>query len=380
MILFFLFFFVTYFAINYYIFIRGFQALSGFPVLKPFYIIIFLLFSFSFLLTRFLNEALPVIIYDILLWFGYLWFAVILYSVLSLIIIDLSRLIDFKFSIFPSFFKNNYEKTKLVTLLIVISLNVLIIIYGYYNSRNLQVAELELTLPKGNGKLETLKAVFLADTHISSVNNEKFLQNVVNKINHINPDIVLMAGDVIDDKAEILRKRNIGNAFHSIKSKYGVFMCNGNHEFIVGIETAVPFLEEKNINVVRDSAILVAESFYVIGREDKAKANFTGNERKELKEIVQNLESGYSKILLDHTPLNLEQAVENNINLQLSGHTHHGQMFPINYITSMIYEVSWGYLLKEKSHIYVTSGAGTWGPPVRTGSNAEIVLLNIKFK
>lgn len=379
MFLFFLFFFTSYFAVNYYIFIRGFQALSGFPALKPFYISLFLLFSLSFLLTRFLEKFLPVFLYDFLLWIGFLWFAVILYSVLSLIIIDLFRLVDFKFTIIPSLIKSNYQQTKLFTLIIVIIFNLLIVIYGYYNSRNLQLAELNITLPKGEGKLDELRAVFFSDTHISPVNNEKFLKKVVEKINSLNPDIVLMSGDVMDDKAEILRERNIGGSLLNIKSKYGVFMCNGNHEFIVGIDTAVPYLEEKGIYVVRDSAVLVAESFYVVGREDKAKVNFTGIERKELKEIVNNLEKGYSKILLDHTPINLEKAVENNINLQLSGHTHHGQMFPINYITSMIYEVSWGYLLKNNTHVYVTSGAGTWGPPVRTGSSAEIVLLNIKF-
>lgn len=379
MFLFFLFFFTSYFAVNYYIFIRGFQAISGYPALKPIYISLFILFSLSFLITRFFEKFLPVFLYDLLLWIGSLWFAVILYSVLSLIIIDLIRLIDFKFSILPSIVKNNYHQAKLFTLLFVIFFNIIVIIYGYYNSRNLQVTELNINLPKGEGKLDQLRAVFLSDTHISPINNEKFLINVIEKINSLNPDIVLMAGDVIDDKAEILRERNIGGSFLNIKSKYGVFMCNGNHEFIIGIETAVPFLEEKGIYVVRDSAVLVAESFYVIGREDKAKVNFTGIERKELREIVNNFEQGYSKILLDHTPINLEKAVENNINLQLSGHTHHGQMFPINYITSMIYEVSWGYLLKNNTHVFVTSGAGTWGPPVRTGSIAEIVLLNIKF-
>lgn len=87
----------------------------------------------------------------------------------------------------------------------------------------------------------------------------------------------------------------------------------------------------------------------------------------------------YPKILLDHTPFNLNEAIENNIDIQLSGHTHHGQIFPGNLITPLIYEISWGYKKKANTHFYVTSGAGTWGPPVRIGSKSEIVKIKIKF-
>jgi hypothetical protein len=107
---------------------------------------------------------------------------------------------------------------------------------------------------------------------------------------------------------------------------------------------------------------------------------FTGKERKSLEEIISSINSDYPKILLDHTPVKLEHAEKNGIDLQLSGHTHHGQIWPANIITNMIYEVSWGYLKKGKTNYYVTSGAGTWGPPVRTGSKSEIVNIKITFR
>ena len=84
-------------------------------------------------------------------------------------------------------------------------------------------------------------------------------------------------------------------------------------------------------------------------------------------------------ILLDHTPVKLNEATENKIDLQLSGHTHNGQMFPLNFITNLIYEVSWGYLKKGNTQFYVSSGIGSWGPPVKLASDAEIVNLKIKF-
>ena len=131
--------------------------------------------------------------------------------------------------------------------------------------------------------------------------------------------------------------------------------------------------------MLRDNIELVDSSVYIVGREDITMRQFTGKERKPLEQIIQLTEKNYPTILLDHTPVKLEQAEKNVIDLQLSGHTHHGQIWPANIITNLIYELSWGYKKKGDTHIYVTSGAGTWGPPVRTGSKSEIVNIKIKF-
>jgi predicted MPP superfamily phosphohydrolase len=138
-------------------------------------------------------------------------------------------------------------------------------------------------------------------------------------------------------------------------------------------------MEEYGMVVLRDRHELVDSSFYLIGREDVEHKQFTGMQRKTLDEIVKPVEGKYPKILLDHTPVKLEQAEKKGIDLQLSGHTHHGQIWPGNIITNLIYEISWGYKKKGKTHFYVTSGAGTWGPPVRTGSKSEIVNIKINF-
>ncbi len=123
----------------------------------------------------------------------------------------------------------------------------------------------------------------------------------------------------------------------------------------------------------------INDEFYLIGREDREIDRFSSKHRLKLEDILKNTRNDLPKILLDHTPFKLEEAAENNIDLQLSGHTHHGQFFPGNLITKMIYEVSWGYLKKNQTHYYVSCGVGTWGPPVRIGSVSEIVNIKIKF-
>jgi predicted MPP superfamily phosphohydrolase len=218
-----------------------------------------------------------------------------------------------------------------------------------------------------------------SDLHLSPVNNESFLHKIVKKVNALNPDIILLPGDIVDDKAEILSRNCIGVGLKNLKSKYGVFSSTGNHEFINGVERSVNFAKEFGITVLRDEYVKIDNSFYVVGREDVSKSSFTKERRKKLNDIISQMHDNLPVILLDHTPVKLNEAVENKIDLQLSGHTHNGQMFPLNFITKLIYEVSWGYLKKEDTHFYVSSGVGSWGPPVKLASDAEIVNIKIKF-
>lgn len=379
MTLFFIIFFAVYSAVNFYIFIRGWQAISHIPILKPFYIIIFLLSALAYIIAKIFNSKLPALIYDILLWPGSFWFAFMLYFFLFIVLIDFSRLLNYLFSIYPSFITSNFQTTKLVTFIPVILISSIIIIAGYLNTRNIKINHVEIEIPRKASKLGELNVVLVADFHLNPVNDGNLLDKIVRKINELNADIVLIPGDIVDDRVEILKRKNIGKELSEIKSKYGVYVSNGNHEFINGVEGADKYLREFNLNVLRDSAVLIENSFYILGREDRSKPSFTNKRRKSLGEILKEVDRSFPVIVIDHTPLGFSETVEENIELQLSGHTHHGQMFPLNFITNMIYEVSWGYLKKEKTQFYVTCGVGTWGPPVRLGSDSEIVKLAIRF-
>ncbi len=380
MILFFATFFTLYSAGNYYIFIRGWQALEGLKKTRIVYSVIFVLCALAYVSARgFLVDSTP-LIYDTVLAIGSLWFAFMLYFFLSILIIDLLRIIMKLTGFKPEYIKNNYLKTKRITGIVIVLITIMLIGYGYYNAFNLKVNEIEITLSKKESNLEKLRVVFMSDTHLTPLNDGNALSRIVKKVNELNPDIILLAGDIVDDQIHVLERHNVGPVLQQMTAHLGIFTSNGNHEFIVGVNESVEFMNKHGITVVRDSAILVDSAFYIIGREDVVMPRFTGKERKSLNEIVKNIEGNYPLFLLDHTPVQLNQAVENGIDLQLSGHTHHGQMFPINLITNIIYELSWGYMKKENTHFYVTSGVGTWGPPVRIGSDAEIVLINITFE
>ena len=380
MALFFTIFFTVYTALNYYIFIRGWQALHTLPVLKLFYVVFFVIIAYGYVIAKVFYKYLHPLAYDIILGAGAIWFAFLVYFILLLLGLDIFRLLESFFHFLPKFIYDNYEQTKKITAIVIIALVSLIVFLGNLNKRDITIKTLELTLPKGSGKLNELNIVMASDLHLSPIDGERLLSKIIDKINSLNPDIILFAGDIVDDKANILKERGIGESFKRLNAKYGIYSITGNHEFINDVEPTVKFMEDYDMNVLRDSYALVDSSFYIVGREDVAMRQFTGKARKSLEQIVSSINSDYPKILLDHTPVKLEQAEKNGIDIQFSGHTHHGQIWPGNIITNLIYEVSWGYIKKSNTHYYVTSGAGTWGPPVRTGSKSEIVNIRIKFE
>jgi predicted MPP superfamily phosphohydrolase len=380
MVLFFTIFFTVYTALNYYVFIRGWQALASYAFLRPYYLVVFILVAYGYVFSKLLYKYLPPLVYDIWLGIGAIWFAFLVYFILFLLGLDLIRLLDSFFHFLPKFIYNNFEQTKKVTAIVIIAFVGIIVFLGNLNKRDITINTLNLTLPKGSGKLNELNIVMAADLHLSPIDGERLLSEIIDKINSVNPDIVLFAGDIVDDKAMILKDRGIGESFKRLNPKYGIYSINGNHEFINEVEASVKFMEDYGMIVLRDEYKLIDSSFYIIGREDVVMKQFTGEERKTLEEIIASIKANHPKIILDHTPVKLEQAERNGIDLQFSGHTHHGQMWPANIITNIIYEVSWGYLKKNKTQYYVTSGAGTWGPPVRTGSKSEIVNIKIKFE
>jgi uncharacterized protein len=371
---FFIIFFSLYSLMNYYLGLRGWQALEGAPYLRSVYLVIFIFSSLSYILSKVVQRYLPNFVYETIEIIGSFWFAFMLYFLLSVVLLDFLRLINWQFNVLPPF--KNYLSLKLIISGVVACLVLLIILGGFVNARMLKIRTLNIELPAKDSHLKDLNAVLISDIHLSETNDDGFAQHIVQKINALHPDIVFVAGDLVDDKALVLREKKIGYSFKDIKAPLGVYGITGNHEYINGVDSCVHYMKELNVIPLRDSSVTINNSFVVIGREDRSLGL---KRRKPLKELIDGSNKNLPVILMDHTPFQLEEAMNNGVDLQLSGHTHHGQMFPINLITKRIYEVSQGYKKKGGTQYYVSSGVGTWGPPVRTGSRSEIVNIKIKF-
>lgn len=371
---FFIIFLSLYSALNYYIGLRGWQALEGATYLRPVYLALFLFSALSYIFSKVVQRYLPTIIYETIEIIGSFWFAFMMYFFLAVLLLDILRLVNWGFKIIPVF--NNYLSVKLIVLGIVTVIVIIIVIGGHINARMIKVNTLDVEIPARNSTLKELNAVLISDIHLSTINRDDFAEDIVQKINALHPDIVFVAGDLVDDKAGVLRDREIGFSFKNLKAPMGIYGITGNHEYINGVDSSVNYMKELNVIPLRDTSITVNNGFVLIGREDRSKGL---RRRKSLKDLVENSEKNLPIILMDHTPFQLEEAMESGVDLQLSGHTHHGQLFPLNLITDKIYEISRGYKKKGNTNYYVSSGVGTWGPPVRTGSRSEIVNIKIKF-
>ncbi len=368
---------IVYSLVNYYIFIRGWQALPQNLKARIPYIIIFCILSISFIAGRVIERFWLCPFSKTIVYIGSFWLGAMLYFFLIILLLDLARLIN-HYAPFIHHLSADYAKAKLSAFYVAISAVTVILIAGHFNALHPRIRRFEITIPKQTA-VKQLKVVAASDIHLGTIIGRQRFCSIVNKINELEPDIVLLAGDIVDEDLAPVIKENLGDALTQIKTKYGIYAITGNHEYIGGVEAAVKYMEKHNIRVLRDDVFALNESIYVVGREDYSINRFSNADRKPLRTVLQDVDKTKPILMMDHQPYNLEQAIENGVDFQLSGHTHHGQLWPLNYITKAIYEISWGYRKIQNTHFYVSCGVGTWGPPLRIGNRPEIVVFNFYF-
>ena len=367
------------YSINYYIIVRGLDVIPVNSSFKIYFTILILFFASAFIAGRVLERISLNVFSTILIWIGSLWMALMVYIFFQLIVIDLLRVANYFIGIFPSFITDDLLNAKIIAGITVAAITIIVILFGYINTWFPVVKNFEITIPKNAGKLIELNIVTVSDIHLGTITGKKYLSKVVRKVNRLNPDIILIPGDIIDEDIKPVIENNAGEILKQLKAHYGVYAVTGNHEYIGGVNAAKKYLKEHNITLLNDEVKLIDNSFYVAGREDLSIKQFTNGRRKPLNDILKDIDKSRPVILLDHQPFKLENAVENGVDLQLSGHTHNGQLFPFNFITKKVYELSYGYKQKGSTHIYVSCGVGGWGPPIRTNSRPEIVKIKLSF-
>ncbi len=371
-ILYFIIFFSIYFILNYYVgkvIFKAFNNIFNIPTLV--FRIIFWTLASSYILSTLLNKYLP---YNLIAFFsliGSYWLILLMYSLLTFPILGLVNFILKKSSIFNN--KVHIIETILMTLIFIS-----ILIIGTYNARNSYVKSFDINIEKLNQK-ESLNIVMVSDIHLGNIVKNDRLKSMVTEINKLNPDLIIIAGDIIDSDFKIFLNNNMAVEFSNLKSKYGTFATLGNHDIFTRKESdIVDILKENSVTVLRDEVALVDNKFYIIGRDDITVNSISDTSRANLGELTKDLDKSKPLIVIDHNPKYINESLNTDIDLQLSGHTHRGQIFPANLITNSIFEVDYGYLKKDNLNVVVSSGYGTWGPPLRVGSRSEIIQIKLK--
>jgi len=358
---------VIYALTNSYILVRGLHALPKPSLLRQIFLIALLFLILAYPVARLLERYLSQGLAELLLRIGAYYLAAMILAFFLLLFIDLVRLGNILCHYFPASWQQPQSVAVQTTFWVVVGIVITLTAAGAWNAKTLRMRELDIQLTKSLHSPTELNIVLVSDIHLGTLIHNSHLHRIVELINQQNPDVVLLAGDTFDEDIRAILKQNMAVILQNIKSRYGVYAIPGNHEYYSGIAAASSYLQQAGIKMLRDSVVLVANDFYLVGRDDRTLDQF-GGKRKTLAELLQQVDSRYPVIVMDHQPFQLAEAQQNHVDLQLSGHTHHGQLLPINFITNWVYEKSWGYLRKGNTQYYVSCGVGTWGPPVRLGS------------
>lgn len=284
---------------------------------------------------------------------------ILLYLLMTFLVLDIGRLVR----LVPKAWLHDNGITSISILVLMVA----VFVYGYFHYQHKERETVTLTTQKSlNGKK---KLVMVSDLHLGYHNRRAALERWVEMINAEQPDLVLVAGDIIDMSMRPLLEERMAEVFHQVKAP--IYACLGNHEYFSGEPAAQRFYEEAGIHLLRDTAVVV-DDLCIIGRDDR-----TNRHRKALTDIMRHADMSKYTILLDHQPYHLEEAEQESVDFQFSGHTHRGQIWPISWITDAVYECSFGPWQRGNTHYYVSSGLGLWGGKYRIGTQSEYVVVTI---
>ena len=244
--------------------------------------------------------------------------------------------------------------------------------YGYYKYKHPKTKVINIVINKPFNKGKPLTVVAVSDIHLGQGTMKKDLQQYVELINAQRPDLILIGGDLIDSNIRPVEEQRMWEELNRLDAPMGIYMVPGNHDYYTGIEACEVFLARTSIKLLRDEVVTLPSGLQLIGRDDRTNPRCLPFDR-----LMQQVNKEKPSILLKHQPVHLEEAIQSGIDLQFSGHTHDGQVWPLNLVTKQLFQQSVGYTEWDKSHSYVSSGLSLWGPPFRIGTESELVVFHL---
>jgi len=362
MAVFFIMMLLVYLAGNIYVYMRGLQAIHHLPVwIKWLYGITYWLVAVSFIsVFLFRNAGVSISLSRFLFEIGTGWLIFTLYMVMLLACFDLIRLFNHTVpnSFIPSFL-----------------LTICLLTYGYirYQHPVTKVINIVINKPLTDSE-SSIKIVAFSDVHLGLGTVKSKLKKYVEMINAQEPDLILISGDLIDNSIVPVKNQQMLEELSLLKARSGIYMVLGNHEYISGIEDCMQFLALSPIHVLKDTVVTLPNGIQIVGRNDRSVRT-----REKLNHLIRDINPDQPVIVLDHQPVEIDEAVEVSSDLLICGHTHNGQVWPLNWLTSRMFEIGYGYEKREQTHIYVTSGLSLWGPPFRIGTQSELVVFHLSF-
>lgn len=306
---------------------------------------------------------------------GYTWMGIVFLCFSFLVIIDLFYFFLYATGlILPGDFSHLIPSPR-YSFSISLLLSLSIALYGYFEAKHIRTERVVVRTPKIPKEIDRLKIVQISDVHLGMIVREERLTRILEEVKRASPDIIISTGDLVDGQindlsraAEILKEMN---------PRYGKFAITGNHEFYAGLSQSMDFTQKAGFSILRGQGVTAAGLINLVGVDDPAGQSFGLFRKVPERELLSGLPREKFTLLLKHRPV-LEKSALGLFDLQISGHTHQGQILPFRIITRFFYPYDGGsFHLANHSYLHVSRGSGTWGPPIRFLAPPEVTVYEL---
>ena len=373
--LFILFFFLVYGLFHVYAFFRVRAALTLSFRTNIFIAIFMLIMVLAPFIINFSERHGFELFARVTSYIGYIWMGVLLLFVTSSLLFEIYRLVIYLAALISRKNLATMFPSAGFSFFIPLVLSIAVGAYGFFEARNVRTEQVTIRTSKLPDNISRFKIVQISDVHIGLIVREERLKRIVNEVKLAEPDILVSTGDLVD--GQINRLAGLEEILNEINPRYGKFAITGNHEFYAGIDQALDFTRKAGFKLLRGEGVHVGDIMNIAGVDDPAGKTFNRYNKVPEKALLSGLNNGRFTLLLKHRPF-VDNASQGLFDLQLSGHTHKGQIFPFTLITKMFFPHQSGiFNLLNNSILYVSRGTGTWGPPIRFMSPPEVTVIEL---
>jgi predicted MPP superfamily phosphohydrolase len=375
MTLFLVLFFLVYGTFNFYVFMKAKTALHPGKEAAVFLIFFFIAMIMSPFIVRWAEKSGLEALATVTAYIGYSWLGLVFLFVSVSLVLDVYRFLLYAAGLLIKKDLSAISLSARHAFFVPLCLSVSIAVHGFFEARQIHTEHILIRTSKLPEGLEKLRIAQISDVHLGLIVGEEKLGSILEEVEKAKPDMLVSTGDLVD--ADICGLKGFEDLLSTVKPKYGKFGVTGNHEFYAGLAQSLECTEKAGITILRGKAMTIEGLINIAGVDDPAGLRFGQSASVSEKTLLSTLPPAIFTLLLKHRPEVSKESL-GLFDLQLSGHTHKGQIFPFSLITRLYYPVHAGLkVLPDGSRLYVSRGAGTWGPPIRFLSPPEVTVIDL---
>ena len=310
-----------------------------------------------------------------LAYISFMWMGLLFIFITSSFFFDIYKLLHFTARNLTGNLFTNLTLSPRGYTLVSLFLSLSIVVYGYFDALNIRTEHVTIETAKLPANIEKVRIAQISDVHLGLIVGKLRLGRMLDRVKEARPDMLVSTGDLVDGHMD--EPASLAAMFRNIPTRYGKFAITGNHEFYAGLKDALAFTEKAGFVILREEGQTIQGLINIAGVDDPARGPYRRKHAASEKALLEKMPQTLYTILLKHQPVVSKDAM-GLFDLQLSGHTHQGQIFPFNYMTRLVYRLSSGLTkLGNPTRVYVSRGTGTWGPPIRFLAPPEVTIIDI---